>query len=135
MHEHHNKKLSIFTGFRPSPDLYCNPVNRSVIAEAMVLKLLEKLRTSGNPLNIHVESASLGPSFAAHDPRVQRLAREAGLKLPPRRRRCFDETRDMVDFDLILVMDKFDFEEVPRCLVHGKIHPWQGTEADFGSRS
>ena len=58
------------------------------------------------------ESASLGPAFVQHDPRVQRLAHESGLQLSPRTLRCFDEVKDLVDYDLVLVMDKFDFDEV-----------------------
>ena len=86
--------------------------HRSVIAEAMFNKIIKKMAAGGTPLDICIESASLGPAFAAHDPRVERLARESGLELPPRRGRCFDEVKDMVEYDLVLVMDKFDFEEV-----------------------
>ena len=65
-----------------------------------------------NAASGQVESASVGPAVAGdHHARVARVAREAGLALPPRRARVFDELVDIVDFDLVLVMDKFDFEE------------------------
>lgn len=41
-----------------------------------------------------------------------RLAREAGLQLAPKTQCSFDEVRDPVKFDLILAMDRFDFDEV-----------------------
>ena len=37
---------------------------------------------------------------------------EAGLDLPPRARKQFDELGDIVAHDLVLVMDDFDFQEV-----------------------
>ena len=70
---------------------------------------------AGSPLEAHVsvDSASVGPAEpGAHDPRVQRLAREAGLPLAPRCARVFDEIVDIVNYDLVLAMDKFDHEEV-----------------------
>lgn len=67
---------------------------------------------NGTPLSAIVSSASLGPSFPEHDSRVVRLAREAGLQLPPKSSRSFDEDKDPIEFDLIIAMDRFDFEEV-----------------------
>lgn len=78
----------------------------------MFNKVLQNMQFNGTPLSVVVESASLGPSFPQHDPRVIRLAREAGLKLAPKNTRSFKEVRDTVEYDLILVMDRFDFEEV-----------------------
>ena len=85
---------------------------RSVVAEAMFNRLLQRMQDSSAPLLASVESASLGPSFEEHDPRVVRLAREAGLQLGRKTQRSFDEIRDPVDYDLIVAMDRFDFEEV-----------------------
>ena len=87
-------------------------IYRSVIAEAMFRKVLENMEESGVGLDVQVDSASLGPSLPEHDPRVSRLAREAGLKLAQKSQKCFDEVLDIVNYDLILVMDKFDQEEV-----------------------
>lgn len=70
------------------------------------------MQANGSPLDACVESSSLGPSFVEHDPRVIRLAREAGLQLSPKTQHKFDEVKDPVKFDLILAMDKFDFDEV-----------------------
>ena len=78
----------------------------------MFRKVLQRMQANGSPLNASCESSSLGPSFFEHDPRVVRLAREAGLQLAPKTQRSFDEVRDPVKFDLILAMDKFDFDEV-----------------------
>ena len=93
----------------------CNHCCRSIMAEAMFNKVLQKMESSGTPLDAVVESASLGPSFLEHDPRVIRLAREAGLRLAPKTNRCFKEVKDPVEFDLIVVMDKFDYDEVKPC--------------------
>lgn len=82
------------------------------MAEAMFKKVLDRLKESGTCLDVQAESASLGPAFVDHDERVARLAREAGLTLQPRHIKCFDEIQDMVHFDLVLTMDKFDLEEV-----------------------
>ena len=70
------------------------------------------MQANGSPLDASCESSSLGPSFFEHDPRVVRLAREAGLQLAPKTQCSFDEVRDPVKFDLILTMDRFDFDEV-----------------------
>ena len=80
----------------------------------MFNRVVRKMEASGRPLPVKAESASLGPAFLQPDPRVQRLAHESGLQLSPRTLRCFDEVKDLVDYDLVLVMDKFDFEEVSR---------------------
>lgn len=84
----------------------------------MFNRLLKKMASNAAPLTVSVESASLGPAFSGHDPRVERLAQEAGLSLPARSNHCFDEIKDMVDYDLVLVMDKFDFEEVRSITLH-----------------
>ena len=63
---------------------------------------------------IHVDSASIGPSVGPglHDPRVMWAAQKAGLNLSRRNIRPFDETVDIVNYDLVLTMDHFDYEEV-----------------------
>ncbi len=63
---------------------------------------------------IHVDSASIGPSIGPglHDPRVMWAAQKAGLTLSRRNIRPFDETADIVNYDLVLTMDHFDYEEV-----------------------
>ena len=44
--------------------------------------------------------------------------------LRPRQARCFDEVHDIAAFDLVLVMDRFDFTEVLReVAVLDKINP------------
>ena len=108
--------------------------HRSILAEAMFKKLIERLRGSGGCLDVQVDSASVGPAFQEHDPRVARLAREAGLDLQPRHLKCFDEVRDMVDYDLLLVMDKFDLDEVHDILIPSlertpKPFPWAPLDA------
>ena len=83
---------------------------RSVLAEAMFKRLLASTRV---PMDVVAESASIGPAAdGPHDARVASVAREAGLALPPREPRVFDEMRDIVHYDLILVLDKFDLEAV-----------------------
>ena len=69
--------------------------------------------SSLNPL-IRVDSASIGPSIGPglHDPRVMWAAQKAGLTLSRRNIRPFDETADIVNYDLVLTMDHFDYEEV-----------------------
>ena len=51
-------------------------------------------------------------SFPLKSARRQQAAAEAGLVLRPRRARCFDEVHDIAAFDLVLVMDRYDFTEV-----------------------
>ena len=82
---------------------------RSVLAEAIFAELL-----AGAPqLDVSAESASVGPAFAGgHDERVVDAAAAAGIALLPRRPRAFDEAIDIVAFDLVLVMDHFDCEDV-----------------------
>lgn len=76
----------------------------------MFKRLLASTRV---PLDVTAESASIGPAAdGPHDPRVASVAREAGLPLPTRQPRVFDELRDIVQYDLVLVMDKFDKEAV-----------------------
>lgn len=62
---------------------------------------------------MHVESASIGPTSGPtmHDPRVMWAAQKAGLDLSRRNLRPFDETVDIVNYDLVLTMDHFDHEE------------------------
>lgn len=104
-------------------------VDRSVVAEAMFNKLLERMKASSSPLQASVESASLGPSFANHDPRVVRLANEAGLRLPPKTPRSFEDIKDSAGYDLILAMDRFDFEEVSVCFASQCNTSAMGTES------
>ena len=83
---------------------------RSVLAEAIFAELL----ATAPQLNVSAESASVGPAFAGgHDERVVDAAAAAGIALLPRRPRAFDEAIDIVAFDLVLVMDHFDCEDVP----------------------
>lgn len=64
-------------------------------------------------LDVSAESASIGPAAdGPHDARVSSVAREAGLPLPARSPRVFNELNDIVHYDLVLVMDKFDLEAV-----------------------
>ena len=64
-------------------------------------------------LDVRVGSASLGfCSEGEHDERVQQAARSTGLDLPPRTAVSFDEVDGIVNTDLVLVMDRFDFSEV-----------------------
>lgn len=72
--------------------------------------MLSKLRS---PLDIVVESASIGPAtIGQHDPRVMAIAREMGLQLEPRRSTQFDEVSDAVNCDMVVVMDSFDYQEI-----------------------
>ena len=76
----------------------------------MFNRLLASIRI---PLDVTAESASIGPAAdGPHDARVCSVAREAGLTLPARDPRVFDELRDIVNYDLVLVLDKFDLEAV-----------------------
>ena len=63
---------------------------------------------------VRVDSASIGPSIGLgmHDPRVMWAAQKAGLTLSRRNIHPFDETADIVNYDLVLTMDHFDYEEV-----------------------
>ena len=80
-----------------------------MLAEAIFAELL-----AGAPqLDVSAQSASVGPAFAGeHDERVVDAAAAAGVALLPRRPRAFDEAIDIVAFDLVLVMDHFDCEDV-----------------------
>lgn len=96
-------------GAPPAVD-WCSLLCRSVLAEAMFKRLLASCRTS---IDVTAESASIGPAAeGAHDASLAAVAREAGLALPQRQPRIFDEMRDIVHYDLVLVMDKFDLEAV-----------------------
>ncbi len=90
-------------------------VCRSVLAEAV---FKEVLSMSFLKPFIHVDSASIGPSIGPglHDPRVMWAAQKAGLTLSRRNIRPFDETADIVNYDLVLTMDHFDYEEVGFCM-------------------
>ncbi|KAK9846070.1 hypothetical protein WJX84_010618 [Apatococcus fuscideae] len=95
---------------------------RSVLAEAIMNDFLQK---SPVALDIRVDSASLGYcAVGEHDARVEHAARACGLNLPPRSALCFDEVDSIVNTDLVLVMDRFDFSEVFReVAVLDKINP------------
>ena len=84
---------------------------RSILAEAVFKDIL-----CTSPLQdfVHAESASIGPASASavHDPRVMWAAQKAGVDLGVRNPRPFDETVDIVNYDLVLTMDHFDHEEV-----------------------
>lgn len=80
-----------------------------MLAEAIFAELL----ATAPQLDVSAESASVGPAFAGgHDERVVDAAAAAGIALLPRRPRAFDEAIDIVAFDLVLVMDHFDCEDV-----------------------
>ena len=75
--------------------------------------MMELLQKSPIALDIQVTSASLGYcAVGDHDPRVEHAAQASGLSLPPRSALCFDEVDSIVNTDLVLVMDRFDFSEV-----------------------
>ena len=83
---------------------------RSVLAEAV---FTEALMASPLQALIRADAASIGPSFkGGHDSRVMWVAQKAGLSLPHRNTRPFDEQADIVNYDLVLTMDHFDHEEV-----------------------
>eukprot|EP00803_Ostreobium_quekettii_P003329 evm.model.scf_547EXC.6 EVM.evm.TU.scf_547EXC.6 scf_547EXC:65618-75162(-) len=89
----------------------CN-LCRSVLAEALMSQMLK-----GSPLAkvVQVESASIGPAFnGGHDSRVQKIAEEMGIELLPHEGKVFNEVTDIVECDLVIVMDRFDHEEVYR---------------------
>jgi protein-tyrosine-phosphatase/ribosomal protein L13E len=90
---------------------------RAVLGAALLRLMLGKLRA---PLDVSVECASIGPpAGGVHDARLRRVAAEMGVPLAvtgdEARRggaRRFDEVADAVSYDLILVMDRFDYQEV-----------------------
>ncbi|KAL4431051.1 hypothetical protein ABPG75_006307 [Micractinium tetrahymenae] len=85
---------------------------RAVLAAALLQAMLRKHST---PLDAEVTAASIGPPApGAHDERVAAVAREMDIELPPRRAREFDEMRDTPAYDLILVLDRYDEQEVVR---------------------
>ncbi len=97
-----------------------------MLAEAIFAELL-----AGAPkLDVSAESASVGPAFAGgHDERVAAAAADSGVALLPRRPRAFDEAIDIVAFDLVLVMDHFDCEDVrapsrPAGVNQSRCHSW-----------
>lgn len=64
-----------------------------------------------------VESKALSPDTAGEPPhpRAAAVARELGLRLRPGKVAVpFDEVTDIVNFDLVVVMDRFDLEAVLR---------------------
>ena len=83
---------------------------RSVLAEAIMTELLAD---SPETLPVRVASASLGDcSEGDHDQRVIAAAEAAGVSLPKRTAASFDEIDGIVNTDLVLVMDRFDYSEV-----------------------
>ena len=43
---------------------------------------------------------------------MEQAAEEMGISLRPREGKVFDEVTDIVDCDMVIVMDRFDHEEV-----------------------
>jgi protein-tyrosine-phosphatase len=89
---------------------------RAILATALLRAMLSKLRT---PLDIAVDWASLGPltGDGIGDRRVMRIAAEMGLPLPAgnaARGRSFRDVDDAVRYDMIVVLDRFDYQEVMR---------------------
>lgn len=100
---------------------------RSILAESIFRNMLEHSTLCDA---VAVESASLGPCFGdAYDDAVVTIAKvgtsllvpansdslqAAHLTLPPRTCRVFDECTDIVDADLVLVMDAFDYAALLR---------------------
>lgn len=108
---------------------------RALLGAAIMRHMLGRLRAR---LDVSVDWASLGPPTgrALQDPRVRNLAQAMGLAprsmdighmavfpyLKPAALaspqssmvRRFDEVEDAVRYDLILVMDRFDFQEIMR---------------------
>ena len=86
---------------------------RASLGAALLRHMLSKLRTS---LDVSVDCASLGPASTGRGPPSPSLLRTAaamGIPLnaevaPPE----FDNVADAVRYDLILVMDRFDYQEV-----------------------
>lgn len=85
---------------------------RASLGAALLRHMLSKLRTS---LDVTVHCASLGPATGRGppSPTLQRTAAAMGISLnaeiaPPE----FDNVTDAVRYDLILVMDRFDYQEV-----------------------
>lgn len=83
---------------------------RSILAEAI---FKAALMDAGLQDEILVESASIGPiGSPCLDSRVALVARRLGIALGAFHPRVFDEVNDVVECDMVLTMDRFDFEEV-----------------------
>eukprot|EP01026_Neomeris_dumetosa_P030240 TRINITY_DN2423_c0_g1_i6.p1 TRINITY_DN2423_c0_g1~~TRINITY_DN2423_c0_g1_i6.p1 ORF type:complete len:488 (-),score=47.26 TRINITY_DN2423_c0_g1_i6:316-1779(-) len=85
---------------------------RSILAEAFTKHILSLLKT---PLPVSVQSASIGPPIKdpRHFSRLSRIASKLGIKLPlSQKDNMFQEFEHMVEYDLVLVMDRFDYEDV-----------------------
>lgn len=87
---------------------------RAALGAALLRHMLSRLRT---PLDVIIECASLGPIDGRRLPSrdLQRTAAAMGISLnPAAASRQFKEVADAVRYDLILVMDRFDYQEVIR---------------------
>jgi protein-tyrosine-phosphatase len=93
---------------------------RSILGAALMRHMLSRLRTR---LDVEVDWASLGPPTGTGwaDPRVKALASAMGIcssylseKDCRAQVRQFEDIKDAVKYDLILVMDRFDYQEVMR---------------------
>jgi len=88
---------------------------RATLAVSLLRHMLSRTRTR---LDVAVDFASLGlPSLReSRGQELKALAKDMGLELPPSNEvwRTFDDVADPVRYDLILVMDRFDLQEVLR---------------------
>jgi len=87
---------------------------RAALGAALLRHMLGRLRTS---LDVTIECASLGPINGRRLPSrdLQRTAAAMGISLnPAAASRQFEEVADAVRYDLIVVMDRFDYQEVIR---------------------
>ncbi|GMH45637.1 hypothetical protein BSKO_13594 [Bryopsis sp. KO-2023] len=85
---------------------------RSILAEAI---FKAALKGSGLERDILVDSASIGPICGnILDARVALVAKRLGIEIGQFKPKVFDEIVDVVDCDLVLTMDRFDYEEVYR---------------------
>ena len=91
---------------------------RAVFATAVLRLMLSKLR---KPLDVCVECASIGPpsSPTAKDPRFQKIAAEMGIPLTHSsllqlQSKAFRSVDDAVRYDMIIVLDRFDYQEMLR---------------------
>lgn len=93
---------------------------RSILGAALMRHMLSRLRTR---LDVEVDWASLGPATGTGwaDPRIKALASAMGIcsshlsqKDCRAQVRQFEDIKDAVKYDLILVMDRFDYQEVLR---------------------
>jgi protein-tyrosine-phosphatase len=87
---------------------------RAALGAALLRHMLSRLRTS---LDVTIECASLGAIDGRKLPSrdLHRTAAAMGISLnPAAASRQFKEVADAVRYDLILVMDRFDYQEVIR---------------------